>query len=113
MTAEYGNNAGQTDVASGSVNGNAGGVKRLLTRDRVRPVVFGGLSLVIALVTWQLLSTFVFNPLLVPPPLEVVRAAIPMITSGEIFRDVAISMSRVLIGYVSGSIAAIILGVLL
>jgi ABC-type nitrate/sulfonate/bicarbonate transport system permease component len=113
MTAEYGNNAGQTDVASGSVNGNAGGAKRLLTRDRVRPVVFGGLSLVIALVTWQLLSTFVFNPLLVPPPLEVVRAAIPMITSGEIFRDVAISMSRVLIGYVSGSIAAIILGVLL
>jgi ABC-type nitrate/sulfonate/bicarbonate transport system permease component len=112
MTAEYGNSAGPSDVVSSNANENADEVKRL-TWDRVRPVVFGGLSFVIALGTWQLLSTFVFNPFLIPPPLEVVRAAVPMITSGDIFRDVAISMSRVLIGYVSGSIAAIIFGVLL
>jgi ABC-type nitrate/sulfonate/bicarbonate transport system permease component len=36
-----------------------------------------------------------------------------MILSGEIFVDVSISMVRVLVGFVSGSLAAIVLGVLL
>ncbi|MBO0758456.1 MAG: ABC transporter permease [Bradyrhizobiaceae bacterium] len=70
-------------------------------------------SLVTALVGWQLLSTFVFNPFLIPPPLEVARAAIPMLLSGEILADVSISMVRVLVGFLTGSFAAIVMGVLL
>ncbi len=70
-------------------------------------------SLVIALAGWQFLSTVVFNPFLIPPPLEVFRAALPMIASGEIVADVSISMSRVLVGFVTGSLAGIVLGVLL
>jgi ABC-type nitrate/sulfonate/bicarbonate transport system permease component len=70
-------------------------------------------SLVAAVVGWQLLSTFVFNPFLIPPPLEVVRAAVPMILSGEILADVSISMVRVLVGFLTGSFAAIVMGVLL
>jgi NitT/TauT family transport system permease protein/taurine transport system permease protein len=70
-------------------------------------------SLVTAVVGWQLLSTFVFNPFLIPPPLEVVRAAIPMLLSGEILADVSISMVRVLVGFLTGSLAAIVMGVLL
>jgi len=70
-------------------------------------------SLVAAVVGWQLLSTFVFNPFLIPPPLEVVRAAIPMLLSGEILADVSISMARVLVGFLTGSLAAIVMGVLL
>jgi ABC-type nitrate/sulfonate/bicarbonate transport system permease component len=70
-------------------------------------------SLVTAVVGWQLLSTFVFNPFLVPPPLEVVRAAIPMLLNGEILSDVSISMVRVLVGFLTGSFAAIVMGVLL
>jgi ABC-type nitrate/sulfonate/bicarbonate transport system permease component len=70
-------------------------------------------SLVAAVVGWQLLSTFVFNPFLIPPPLAVVRAAIPMILSGEILADVSISMVRVLVGFLTGSLAAIVMGVLL
>jgi ABC-type nitrate/sulfonate/bicarbonate transport system permease component len=70
-------------------------------------------SLAVAFTTWQVLSTFVFNPFLIPPPLEVLRTAVPMILSGEIFVDVSISMVRVLVGFVSGSLAAIVLGVLL
>ena len=69
-------------------------------------------SLLIAFLVWQLLSTYVFNPFLIPPPVDVIRSAIPMITSGEIFGDVAISMVRVLVGFVSGSIAGIVVGVL-
>jgi NitT/TauT family transport system permease protein/taurine transport system permease protein len=70
-------------------------------------------SLVLAFLLWQLLSTVFFNPFLIPPPLEVVRTAIPMLVSGEILSDVAISMTRVLVGFVAGSFAGIVIGVLL
>jgi NitT/TauT family transport system permease protein/taurine transport system permease protein len=55
----------------------------------------------------------VFNPFLIPPPLKVFQTALPMIQSGEIFRDIAVSMSRVLVGFVTGSLTAILLGLLL
>lgn len=70
-------------------------------------------SFALGLAVWQLLSTFVFTPFLIPPPLVVFDTAIPMIQSGEILRDVAISLSRVLVGFVTGSALAILLGVLL
>ena len=69
------------------------------------------LSLILGFTGWQLLSTFVFSPFLVPPPVRVIRTAIPMILSGEIFRDVIISLSRVFVGFITGSITAILLGV--
>src|SRR5262245_32283639 len=71
--------------------------------DRYRGVLLSAASLLIAFSIWQVLSTFIFNPFLIPPPLEVIRTAIPMVMSGEIFADVAISMTRVLVGFVSGS----------
>ena len=52
-------------------------------------------SLVLAFLLWQFLSTVLFNPFLIPPPLEVIRTAIPMLMSGEILGDVAISITRV------------------
>jgi ABC-type nitrate/sulfonate/bicarbonate transport system permease component len=80
---------------------------------RLRAVVLAAGSLAIAFSVWQLLSTFVFNPFLIPPPVEVIRTAIPMLLSGEIAADVSISMVRVIVGFVSGSFAGIVLGVLL
>jgi len=71
------------------------------------------LSLLLGFAGWQLLSTFVFSPFLVPPPVRVIKTAIPMILSGEIFRDAIISLSRVFVGFVAGSITAILLGVIL
>lgn len=70
-------------------------------------------SLLIAFLVWQFLSTVLFNPFLIPPPLEVFRTAIPMILSGEILADVTISMSRVLVGFLVGSFMGIVGGVLL
>lgn len=78
-----------------------------------RTLLLTAASLAIGFLTWQFLSTFVFNPFLIPPPLEVVRTAIPMVMSGEIFADVYISMVRVLVGFATGSLAGIVLGVLL
>jgi len=84
-----------------------------LGRGPLRGVVLAAASLTIAFVVWQLLSTYVFNPFLIPPPVEVIRTAIPMLLSGEIAADVSISMVRVLVGFVSGSLAGVVLGVLL
>ena len=80
---------------------------------RGRGVVLSAASLLVAFAIWQLLSIFIFNPFLIPPPLEVIRTAVPMVASGEILADVSISMARVLVGFVSGSLAGIVLGVLL
>jgi ABC-type nitrate/sulfonate/bicarbonate transport system permease component len=87
--------------------------RNLIGEGAPRAIVFGTLSLLLSLLVWQILSTFVFNPFLIPPPLEVARAAIPMIANGEIFSDVAISMTRIMVGFVTGSLAGIAVGVLL
>jgi ABC-type nitrate/sulfonate/bicarbonate transport system permease component len=79
----------------------------------VRAAAFFVGSIVIAFAGWQFLSTFVFNPFLIPPPLVVLETMIPMVKSGEIFRHVAISLARVGVGFVSGCAAGIVLGVLL
>ena len=54
-----------------------------------------------------------FNPFLIPPPLEVIRTAIPMLMSGEILGDVTISMTRVLVGFADRILAGVVTGVLL
>jgi ABC-type nitrate/sulfonate/bicarbonate transport system permease component len=70
-------------------------------------------SLAFAFLAWQFLSTFVFNPFLIPTPVEVIRTAVPMVASGEILADVSISMVRVLVGFLTGSLAGVVMGVLL
>ena len=52
--------------------------------DRYRGALLSAASLAIAFSIWQVLSTFIFNPFLIPPPIEVIRTAIPMVMSGEI-----------------------------
>ena len=76
------------------------------------PFLFVG-SIVIAFAAWQFLSTVVFNPFLIPPPLVVSKTMVPMVENGEIFRHVAISLARVGVGFITGCAAAIALGVIL
>jgi NitT/TauT family transport system permease protein/taurine transport system permease protein len=78
-----------------------------------RPILLGIASLLIGFAIWQFLSSFVFNPFLIPPPVQVFRTAIPMVLSGEIPADAAISMVRVLVGFITGSFAGILVGVML
>jgi ABC-type nitrate/sulfonate/bicarbonate transport system permease component len=82
-------------------------------RPLLRPIAFTTASFVVALALWQLSSTFLFNPFLVPPPVRVFRTALPMIASGEIARDVWISLTRVVVGFVAGCLAGMVCGVLL
>jgi ABC-type nitrate/sulfonate/bicarbonate transport system permease component len=85
----------------------------LVSSGAVRSALYTTASLLIAFCVWQFLSTVVFNPFLVPPPLEVFRTAIPMLLSGEIASDVTISMVRIMVGFVTGSLAGVAAGVLL
>jgi ABC-type nitrate/sulfonate/bicarbonate transport system permease component len=71
------------------------------------------ISLGFALVVWQLLSSTIFDPFLIPPPTKVFAALLPMAASGELLQHTALSLSRVLFGFVTGSIAAIFLGLLM
>jgi NitT/TauT family transport system permease protein/taurine transport system permease protein len=67
--------------------------------------LFAG-SIVVAFAVWQFLSTVVFNPFLIPPPLMVFKTMVPMVENGEIFRHVAV-------GFTTGCVAGIALGVVL
>ena len=109
--SEGGQGSGRALLARPAVSLRA--VWARLSRGPARNALLTAASLLIFLAVWQLLSTTVFNSMLIPPPLVVLHAAIPMLLSGEIFSDVAISMVRVLVGFISGSLVAIVLGVLL
>jgi ABC-type nitrate/sulfonate/bicarbonate transport system permease component len=88
-------------------------IRSWAARGLQRTLLLTIMSLLMAFLVWQFLSTVLFNPFLIPPPLEVFRTAIPMILSGEILADVTISMSRVLVGFLVGSLIGIVGGVLL
>lgn len=79
----------------------------------LRPVMLTLASLAIFFGAWQLLSTHVFNPHLIPPPTKVFSTALPMIYNGEIFKHMGISLVRVVIGYVLGTVLAVIVGVIM
>jgi ABC-type nitrate/sulfonate/bicarbonate transport system permease component len=85
---------------------------RWIDSGKYRTVLLSLVSLLIGLLGWQVLSIYVFNSFLIPPPLAVVRAMVPMLLSGEILDDVSISMMRILVGFVTGSLFGIALGVL-
>jgi NitT/TauT family transport system permease protein/taurine transport system permease protein len=72
-----------------------------------------GISLAAFLALWEFLSTFVFNPYLIPPPTRILETAVPMIRSGEIFRHAGISLTRVLIGFSLGASIGVLVGVIM
>src|SRR6478609_7407627 len=67
------------------------------------------LSMATLLLGWAFLSTFVVDPFLIPPPWKVGKAFIPMSASGDLFKDIFMSLSRVFVGYISGVFFAITL----
>ena len=85
---------------------------------RYRGILLSATSLLIAFFIWQLLSTFIFNPFLIPPPVEVIRTAIPMLMSGTtrtLFGEFAPNILTIedSLQARSGSLIGILFGVLL
>jgi sulfonate transport system permease protein len=74
-------------------------------------VLFGAIVPIALLVTWQLISlSGVIPAYRLPSPLEVWQAAIDLAQRGLLFSDVGISVQRVLLGFVFGSIVGLIVG---
>ena len=70
-------------------------------------------SLTVVLVLWQLSVGTLLNAALVATPAATFSKAWSMIQSGELFGHVAISLRRVIIGYVTGCLLGIFLGAII
>ncbi|WP_432482278.1 ABC transporter permease [Kineococcus esterisolvens] len=73
--------------------------------------LLGALVPLVLLVAWQLSSTLgVFTRVQLPPPAEVLRAAVDMWRAGDLQLNIAISTQRVLLGFLWGAGLGVLLG---
>jgi ABC-type nitrate/sulfonate/bicarbonate transport system permease component len=79
----------------------------------MRPVFITVAVFATLVAIWQLLSMFVFNRALLPTPVETFSAGLSMAVSGELWRDIGVSLLRILVGYALGVIVGVPLGVLI
>jgi ABC-type nitrate/sulfonate/bicarbonate transport system permease component len=71
------------------------------------------ISVLAFFVLWELVSrSGVVNPVLFPPPSRVLHAFVEMERSGELLRDVEASWWRAIVGFLIGSTAGILTGLL-
>lgn len=71
------------------------------------------LSVAVILALWQYGSSQAIIPLLFPSPLSTLRTAMRLLDEGRLTIDVMASLRRIAIGFVIGSSAGIVLGVLM
>jgi ABC-type nitrate/sulfonate/bicarbonate transport system permease component len=76
----------------------------------MKKFVRAGVGIGVTLLGWQLLALTIDAPLLVPSPASVAKAAWAMIESGELLRDIAISLQRLLVALVVGVPLGAVLG---
>ncbi|MEL7357463.1 MAG: ABC transporter permease [Cyanobacteria bacterium J06560_6] len=71
------------------------------------------LSIPLFLGGWEIVSrSGIVNPVLFPPPTLVAIALVGWAKEGTMLLDIAMSLSRVIVGFVSGAIAGILVGIL-
>ena len=70
-----------------------------------------GFASMIAL--WWLLATFVFPSVLFPPPGRVFARGVTLVSNGELFRDIAASLNRIITGFLLGSVVGVVIGLLM
>jgi ABC-type nitrate/sulfonate/bicarbonate transport system permease component len=75
-----------------------------------RRLLMGVISIGCALILWHWSVGTLFNPALVPTPEQTFAKAWRMMLSGELFMHIAVSMKRVLVGYVAGCVLGIAVG---
>ena len=69
-------------------------------------------TLIVGLLLWAALGAAeVFHPSLFPPPWDVGITLLSMMWDGELFRHIAVSLSRVFLGYMLATMIAIPLGI--
>ena len=76
----------------------------------VRKFAMGTISVCAVLLLWHWSVGNVFNPALVPSPEQTFAKAWKMMRTGELFMHIAVSMRRVLVGYIVGCLLGVVLG---
>src|SRR5262249_51554497 len=82
-------------------------------RRSLRKLGFAIISFSVLLIVWHLSVGTLFNPVLVASPEATFTKIATMLESGELIRHVAVSLERVLIGYVVGCTLGIVLGAII
>jgi ABC-type nitrate/sulfonate/bicarbonate transport system permease component len=67
-------------------------------------------GLLLAIIVWQVLSTWFFDPKLVPSPIAVSVVAYRMIITLDLIKHMMVTLSRVTVGFSIGSAIGIVLG---
>lgn len=81
-------------------------------RAKVRTLLLTIAVLMGLVVCWQFASTFIFNRALLPTPVETFQATLAMALSGELWKDIGVSLFRILAGYAGGVVVGVSLGIL-
>jgi ABC-type nitrate/sulfonate/bicarbonate transport system permease component len=71
------------------------------------PSIFGFVSLFLV---WHVVAVYVLKSTLFPPPLAVFRRTFELLADGTLIANMYISLQRILIGFVIGSLAGVIIG---
>lgn len=78
-----------------------------------RQIVMAVISIGALLLIWQVMSKYVFNPVIVASPAKTFATAWDMIRTGELFWHIGASLGRILVGYVVGCVLGILLGAMI
>lgn len=79
-------------------------------RRRARAIAFGAMSFALLLLLWHYSVGTVFNSALIASPAETFSKLFDMLFTGELVRNVAASLRRVLVGYLAGCALGVVLG---
>jgi ABC-type nitrate/sulfonate/bicarbonate transport system permease component len=91
-------------------------LRRRAGAPKLRLALLRCVSIVLFFVVWAGFSFAnarwlkIFNPILVPSPLDVLNAGVELVQSGELQRDILASLSRVLQGFAIAAILGVALG---
>lgn len=84
-----------------------------MDRRRLQAFTWALITIPVFLVCWEVFSRLeVFNISLFPPPSRVFVTFFLMLKSGEMVKDIGMSLQRALVGYLFGCVAGIISGLL-
>jgi ABC-type nitrate/sulfonate/bicarbonate transport system permease component len=98
------------DADAAATAARARSATRIKAWRTLRKLAMAAISLGSIVLLWQVSVGTIFNPMLVPSPATTFAKAWSMMASGELFMHIAVSMRRILFGYVVGCALGIALG---
>jgi NitT/TauT family transport system permease protein/sulfonate transport system permease protein len=76
------------------------------------PIVLGVLGTALFFLAWEIVARLgILNRALLMPPTDLLATVYNLVVSGELFRHLGASVWRALLGFVSGSVAGILIGI--